>query len=416
MAERNPDAAQYEDQDGAPNRARTEEVSAREAAERLEEIQQYLLDRQSRLEVVATTTTPSGVELDWIPVESQLADGRVATPPKQYPRAERARGERVAKQARFELEEEGAERGPAGTVPVVRTPLGAIRPSVRLNDWLAKGPRANLILPPDRPESSESPGAGATHKYAFTGQSVTCYGTEGNINLWQPFVEYSDEFSLGQLSLSRGAVAGNQRQTLEVGTQTCKDIYGDWVPHLFVFYTTNNYTKQGDNLGGYNQLVHGWVQVSSTIHPAARWANLSIFDGDQWEARLKVQLWQGNWWVRVTDEWIGYYPSSLYNDAGLRSQASEVHWFGEVVDSDADPATTRTDMGSGHWPYEGWRRCAYMNHLLYQSTPDGALSRYAGTPWASHPKCYNLETHFVNDANWGDYFWWGGSGRNSQCP
>jgi hypothetical protein len=160
---------------------------------RLEEIHQYLSDRHARRQVIARTTTRSGLELDWIPIESQLDGQRLARPPDDDRPLELYQGEQRAELVRFELEHEGAERGPAGTVPLVRKPIGRIRPLANLNDWLAKGPRAHIVMPPDDPRDIALPGSGSTHKYAFTSQSVTCYGTEGNINAWDPYCEWSDE-------------------------------------------------------------------------------------------------------------------------------------------------------------------------------------------------------------------------------
>lgn len=114
---------------------------------------------------------------------------------------------------------------------------------------------------------------------------------------------------------------------------------------------------------------------------------------------------------------MGYYPASLFATSGLRNRAEKCAWYGEVVDSGSHAGTTATDMGNGHWPYEGWQHCAYMNNLLYQSTAAGQMARYSPTSvYGSHPKCYNVEGHFDNTGSWGPYFWWGGSGKNSQCP
>lgn len=277
----------------------------RRAALRLEEIRQYLRDRQARREVVATTRTPSGVDLDWVPVESQLARGRPADPPggdgPAIPGRDRRRPERPVTS---ELARRGARLGPAGTVPMVRLDVEAIRPAGTLQDWLSKDGVHRRAAPDDDPDDVLFPEEATTHRYAFSRQVVTCFGTEGLINAWDPFVEWSNEFSLGQLSLSRGD--GGQKQTLEVGAQEYQDHYGDWVPHLFVFYTTNNYTQKGDNLGGYNQDVDGWVQVAQTIHPGAKITPLSAFDGTQYVLPLKVQLFEGNRWVRVNGVWMGY--------------------------------------------------------------------------------------------------------------
>jgi Neprosin len=398
-----------------PDRALTDDELQAAAKLRLEEIHEYLRNRYSRREMVSRTETRSGVQLDWVPIESQTRDGKVAEPPEEDRRIASLGTDRRQEPVTFELLHEGAEVGPPGTVPLVRRDIEAIRPIGTLQDWLSKDGVLRTIAPDDHPDELVFPEEATSHKYAFSRQEVTCYGTAGNINAWDPFVEWSNEFSLGQLSLSRGS--GNGRQTLEVGHQEYRDLYGDWVPHLFVFYTTNNYTESGDNKGGYNQDVDGWVQYSQSIYPEAKSTPLSAFGGTQYVMPLKVQLWQGNWWVRVNGIWIGYYPASLYNAGGLRSEAERVSWYGEVVDAGSHAGTTRTDMGNGHWPYEGWQHCAYMNNLAYQSSTGGGMSRYdPGTIWESHPNCYGIEGHFDNWGSWGPYFWWGGSGKNSQCP
>jgi Neprosin len=414
--ERNPegeDEARGADQ---PDRIPTDAEQRAAAAQRVGEIRQFLEDHYNRRQVVTQTRTPGGQLLDWVPIESQLDGGRLADPPSESLRLapDRSATERADELVTFELARPDAKLGPPGTVPLPRRDLDRIRSTKSLNDYLSKDGWANRIVRGPAGSRLEYPEAGGTHKYAYTAQSGTCYGTEGNINAWDPYVEWSDEFSLGQLALSRGS--GSGLQTVEVGHQEYRDLYGDWVPHLFVFYTTNGYTSQGDNMGGYNQDVRGWVQYSSRIYPEALSTPVSVFGGTQYVMGLKVQLWQGNWWVRVNGEWIGYYPASLFSTSGLRSQADEVDWYGEIVDSDSHAGTTATDMGNGHWPYEGWQHCAYMNNLLYQSSADGSMQPYNGSSWASHPKCYGIETHFAESSSWGRYFWWGGSGKNSQCP
>src|SRR5262249_61553072 len=132
-------------------------------------------------------------------------------------------------------------------------------------------------------------------------------------------------------ALARGS--GGSKQTVEAGHQEYKDRYGDWVPHLFIYYTTNGYTSSGDNIGGYNQDVDGWVQYSPYIYPEALSSPLSSSGGTQYIMNLKWQLWAGNWWLRVNGRWIGYYPASLFATFGLRNEAEKTAWYGEVVDS-----------------------------------------------------------------------------------
>jgi hypothetical protein len=398
------------------------EISEKEAAQRLDEIHQYLRDRAARRHVIAQTETKSGQRLDWIPIESQTADRRIASPPPEeridlgdQNKPADGRELRPYKLTEFELQRKDAELGPKGTVPVVQRDISQILPTGSLQDFLSKHGRAMRILPDDDPRDFAYPEDGTVHKYAYSAQYVTCYGGEGNISAWDPYLEWSNEFSLGQVALARGS--GNGKQTIEAGHQEFRDLYGDWVPHLFIFYTTNGYTSSGDNKGGYNRDVDGWVQYSSKIYPEAKSTPVSQFGGTQYVMQLKWQLWEGNWWLRVNGSWIGYYPASLFSTSGLRSQADKIAWYGEIVNAGSHAGTTATDMGNGHWPYEGWQHCAYMSHLYYQSSTGGALSRYnPGSVYATNDQCYDIEGHFNNTGSWGPYFWWGGSGRNSGCP
>ena len=199
-------------------------------------------------------------------------------------------------------------------------------------------------------------------------------------------------------------------QTVEVGAQTYRDLYGDWNPHLFIFYTTNNYKHRGDNLGGYNRDVAGWQQRSQVVFPGMRLAE-SVPGGDQYDLSLKVTLSLGNWWVRVGNEWMGYYPNGLFSNAGLRNQAARVDWGGEIVDDLAfHPEPTSTWMGSGHFPPAGWQNAAYMRNLTYQTDAGGTMTSYQGFASATNPNAYQIAADFSGASTWGSYFFWGGPG------
>lgn len=206
-------------------------------------------------------------------------------------------------------------------------------------------------------------------------------------------------------------------QTVEAGHQEYRDLYGDWVPHLFVYYTTNGYASSGDNVGGYNRDVAGWIQYSSSLYPGALFNPLSSFGGAQYQISVRYQLWQGNWWLQINGSWIGYYPAGLFDNPGLQASATRADWYGEIIDSASYSDTTTTAMGSGLFPTAGWQYAAYMNNLTYQSDTSGTMHDYTpATAWASRPGCYNIESHFASGTSWGSYFWWGGPGRNQQCP
>lgn len=398
--ERNPGAPE------APPMTRSGRDLDREAATRLDEIRQYFEDRYARRDVIAHTTTAAGQELDWVPAESQVP-GALAQPP-EFELSEHPRDPDRPTHPAIDLPRTRAQVGPPGTVPLLRKPVDQIRPTGNLQDYLAKGPRQKTITPPDDTGLIAPRADAAVHKYAHAYESVANFGTEGTINTWRPYVQWSNEFSLGQLWLVNGF--GTGLQTCEVGAQTYYDIYGDWNPHLFIYYTTNGYTQSGDNLGGYNTDVAGWVQSSTQVYPGMRLAE-SVQGGDQYELALKVTLSQGNWWVRVGNEWMGYYPGGLYSVAGLRNQAASVDWGGEIVDDVANhPEPTATWMGSGHFPYEGWQHAAYMRNLAYQADPAGTMVAVQGYPSVTNPAAYQIATDFSGTSTWGSNFYWGGAG------
>jgi hypothetical protein len=88
----------------------------------VEEIIRYFDERTKRLTIRSTTQTPSGQIIDWIPVESQLANGAVAKPPSAS-QSSNPLPSPESKEASFELTDPAIPRGPAGAVPV----LGQIR-------------------------------------------------------------------------------------------------------------------------------------------------------------------------------------------------------------------------------------------------------------------------------------------------
>jgi hypothetical protein len=234
------------------------------------------------------------------------------------------------------------------------------------------------------------------------------------MNVWRPWVEWSDEFSLGQFWVTRGI--GAQPQTVEAGLHVRKDSYGDWEPHVFVFYTTNNYGRSGDFIGGYDQDIRGWVQVSQVIYPRTRISPISQIGGTQYEMDFKVQLSLGNWWIKVNGQWMGYYPNGLFATTGLRNEADQVNWGGEVFDALSHPETTATDMGSGLFPWEGFSRAVYMRNLMIQTDQAGTLTAFTGSASADQTDCYDIKADLSGSGVWGSYFYWGGTGRNSACP
>jgi len=151
------------------------EIPRPDPAKVKEELVSYFQARMKKREVVTTTRTPQGQVLDWVPIESQVRSRKIASPPSESVPLIYADGKFRDRLARFELEDPQAKRGPQGTVPKVRKNLGQLRFTKVLKDYLSKHghPTYHLLV---RGDELEAPGSGGGHEYAYTSQSVTCYG------------------------------------------------------------------------------------------------------------------------------------------------------------------------------------------------------------------------------------------------
>lgn len=394
----------------SPGQGRERELRFLYRSDYERDTREYFEGRQAHLNTVATTQAPDGRILDWVPVESQVPGGEIADPPPSDA-ALMASLLGEEQPAITPLGESGAARGPAGTVPVPRKRLDQLGYTKPLSQYLQKAPQPYLSA-----SAYPAPEIGG-HAYAASGQPIICFGGEGVFSCFSPYTETSDDFSLLQIGLANHD--RNNRQTVEAGWQESQDLYGDWVPHLFVFYTTNNYTSQGDNIGGYNQDVDGWIQVDNTIFPETTFVPYSVRGGEQRSITIKYQLWQNNWWLQVQGRWVGYYPARLFmgNESvfeTLGDHADHINFFGEVFDSDEVAGRTGTDLGSGYMPTAGWTWSAYMHNLAVQTDRAGTLAGYDGTAGVleSDPDMYGIEPHFGNSDNWASYAWVGGPGAN----
>src|SRR5713226_8049076 len=164
------------------------------------EMSAYFEHRMRRLQIVKTTVTPRGQTIDWIPIESQHRGGEIASPPPlpRHPRAwEKPNGEQPEILAEAELEGIGIEHGPRGSVPILRKNLKALGYTNSLKKYLSKS-RGHHIMNL-RGAGLAAPEEGGNHRYANSGQPVICFGGEGKLSCFDPYLETSDDFSLIQI-------------------------------------------------------------------------------------------------------------------------------------------------------------------------------------------------------------------------
>lgn len=120
------------------------------------ETAQYFIQETASLNIVKTTIQPDGQVIDWIPIVSQ---GEVASPPplpaSSFHRSSEAKVNSKSWQKNcplFTLEMEGSEKGPGGTVPMLRQDLNLLSNEQTLAQRSSKPP-------PPLPTGKNSPSA-----------------------------------------------------------------------------------------------------------------------------------------------------------------------------------------------------------------------------------------------------------------
>lgn len=172
---------------------------------------------ERNLKVVRTTTTSDGSVLDWIPRDSQVSDGKIATPPP-LPSDTPSAADQATLQPWAILQNDAEEKGPEGTVPVLRQDTSLLNITTRQAMQVTKAPPVD---PKHMPEVSIE--AVGDHWYASSAQGVRNHGGSASYSLFKAWTESSGDFSLLQSAVIRynvpkpGANSQLVMQTVEAG-------------------------------------------------------------------------------------------------------------------------------------------------------------------------------------------------------
>ena len=121
---------------------------------------------------------------------------------------------------------------------------------------------------------------------------------------------------------------------------------------------------------------------------------------------------QDAWWLEFGNTIVGYWPGSLLTS--LAHYSSLIEWGALVLNKQSDGVQTSTQMGSGHFPREGFKRASYMRNLeVIGSSMKSRPLNYLRTI-ARKSNCYDITVG--ENADWGNYIFYGGPGRNPSCP
>ena len=123
--------------------------------------------------------------------------------------------------------------------------------------------------------------------------------------------------------------------------------------------------------------------------------------------------YSGDWWVQFMNYTLGYWPKVLFSETGLGSGAAYLSWGGKVLNSGKFPGQTYTEMGSGHFPNEGFGKACYVRNLnVFQGfnflAPVEVDDLQAKI---TNPACYNAIKGY--DGAFGTTIYLGGNGASS---
>lgn len=97
-----------------------------------------------------------------------------------------------------------------------------------------------------------------------------------------------------------------------------------------------------------------------------------------------------NWWLKVGDRHIGYWPKSLFTYLS-GSSVTEVLWGGGAF-SIPKANVTSPAMGNGHFAEEGFKKAAYVQSIRIVDEfntlrpPDTRLMQL----FSDNPSCYTI--------------------------
>jgi hypothetical protein len=297
---------------------------------------------------------------------------------------------------------------PAETIPIRRTNKQDI---LRASNIKRFGQKKPLSARPPRPKSADPDLLNESgHQHAITYvEGDKYYGARATINVWDPKIQLSNEFSLSQLWILAGSFDGDLN-SIEAGWQVSPDLYGDNNTRLFTYWTSDAYQATGC----YNLLCSGFIQINSDIAMGASISPVSNYAGSQYD--ISILVWkdpkEGNWWMRFGDEKVlGYWPAPLFSY--LADSASMIEWGGEVVNSEPDGEHTSTQMGSGHFPNEGFGKSSYFRNIQIVDGSNNLRAPKGLGTFTEQSNCYDVQKGY--NSAWGNYFYYGGPGRNQDC-
>ncbi|KAJ7297584.1 hypothetical protein O6H91_03G092500 [Diphasiastrum complanatum] len=369
---------------------------------------------------VKTIHSPDGDIIDCVPIHQQIAldhpklrNHKLQMHPQTQPSYGTAESvNRFTKMGRSnEIRQLWHENGrcPSATVAVRRITAEDIRRvgSVeRFGRKFHQPPKPKPRSPKPKPRSRIVSRPGHEYATAYLDNNEY-YGTRATINVWNPHVQGPLEFSVAQIWLAAGSFDNGDLNTIEVGWMVHPKYYGDNNTRLFTFWTDDAYQFTGC----YNHDCLGFVQVSSEVALGASISPVSSDGGVQYE--IQLMIWKDsvtrNWWLKFgNDAPMGYWPAEIFSH--LSTAATSIQWGGEISNFEISGQHTQTQMGSGNFAQAGSSHASYFKNIFYVNAANQLVFPTNLQTSVAFPNCYSIQVPNANS------FYFGGPGRNSNCP
>ncbi len=292
---------------------------------------------------------------------------------------------------------------PPNSTPMVRVTVAEIVAAGGLDAYLA---RTRLSLPDDSEHTDMyahdrvkfTPGGGGTGTQIYYGQSVMSVNGPAMLSspgyrtnfAWVPSGDhslsqlwmtsgtgYNPPNSQNQLPCSEGSCndpgqtncqSAHCLQTIEVGWSM---VAGNTAPYFFNFATNNGYADGCWGVGGGcgDSLWNGSNPPTATPNPFIQynqtWPTYMVYLGftppgggtpTEYQASI-YNPGDGNWYVIVAGNWIGYYSASFFHGA-MQHTAEDFEAGGEVHDASD---LWIQPMGTGASASAGYGQAAYLH-------------------------------------------------------
>ncbi|XP_020276636.1 uncharacterized protein LOC109850955 isoform X2 [Asparagus officinalis] len=206
------------------------------------------------------------------------------------------------------------------------------------------------------------------------------FGAQATFNVWNLHVEAS-EWSLNSIST--------------------------YDPHYS--FIEAGWADRTKDVGCFNLRCPGFVHVSKSVMLGAVMPQVSAYGGEQVDYNFVTYKdpVQRKWWILYEGEPVGYWPFALIEGF---EESAHISWGGSICDMQVNGFHTTSQMGSGHFPMEGYGKASHIRDILVMDSNKNFVPPCCIQYFSSYEGCYKVDTckSFPDDK--GPCIYYGGTG------